>query len=478
MTTFGDLDSAAQASLAAVMESGEPPDPAGLSRCLQSVLRLVRTGQARTSSTRRPDIAQPLAEDVSRVLGVLAAGVDAAPGRLNRTADLLGASGDLLATHGLLTLNGPVDRSDLAAVLDSADARAQILRTAGRWAAALAALATQHAAATSAPTLRDAARTLAETAEAVVWATRHAGADFVGAAPALGPLSRDEPAPHESPAELVGRAASGAERMHLLAFRATQRGQWVHHPPETLARSALAMAASQHTVGRLLRHLAGEQNARPHGDLCRAAALADVSYEAWAVVQERWHGIRAPAPGRPPRPTDIEAGDLVTRIGRLAYPDPEWTPTLGASSTLRAAAEIAPDHARLNQLLTGLHRVTICASLLAVDHANVTRAMSRSQALLVPTRTLPPSDEVRQAWSPAAPRSTVALLTSYDIARHTCLDAAESLAGLLHDADPALAAQVELGRRRATQGWQSASRPEPALGQTLDEPARSISIEP
>ena len=478
MTTFGDLDGAARASLAVAMEPGEPGDPAGLSRCLQSVLRLVRAGQARTSSTRRPDIAQPLAEDVSRVLGVLPADVDAVPGRLNRTADLLGASGDLLATHGLLTVNGPVDRSDLAAVLDSADARAQILRTAGGYAGALAALASRHAAATSAPTLRDAAKTLAETAEAVVWATRHAGVDFVGAVPALGPMSRDEPAPDESPAELVGRAAEGAERMHLLAFRAAQRSQWLQHPPETLARSALAMAASQHTVGRLLRHLAGEQDATPHRDLCRAAALADVTYEAWAVAQERWHGIRAPAPGRPPRPADIEAGDLVTRVGRLAYPDPEWTPALGASGTLRAAAEIAPDPATLDRLLTGLHRVTICASLLAVDHANVTRAMSRSRALLVPTRTLPPSDGIRQPWSPASPRTTVALLTSYDIARHTCLDVAESLAGLLHDADPALAAQVELGRRRATHGWQSASRPEPALEQALDERARNISIEP
>jgi len=477
MTTFGELDAAATAALDLALRRSESVDAAGLQKSLEAVTRLVHAGQARSSSARRPDIAQVLGNDIRRVLAVLPADSDQATTPLHRTADLLGAAADLLASHTVITARGPVDRTDLAAIIDSPDGRAQTLRTAGRYASALSTLGARKALDIGAPALGGAARILVETGEATVWASRHAGSEFLAAVPVIAPLARDEPVAGESPDQLLDRAADGAERMHLLAFRAAQREEWIQHPPESMARAALAMAATAHTTGRLLRHLARQQNDIPQSGLFNVAALTDLSYEAWATIQERWHGIRAALPPGVLRPTDLEAGDLVTRVGRLAYPDPQWTPRLGASEKLRPLAEIAPDAAALDGLLAGLHRLAIKASLLAGDHANLTHLMARGGSLLVPTSTLPPAREVRRPWSPAPSHTTTSLTAAYDVARHACVDAADATAALVRDPGPALSAQFELDGRRAAAGRLGRRQQQAEPRQVLERTELTMGVE-
>lgn len=126
-------------------------------------------------------------------------------------------------------------------------------------------------------------------------------------------------------------------------------------------------------------------------DAAQAAATACARWRqaatAWKYMTTETRGLIAPGLA--------DTGDLVIRLGRLAFADPQWTPARSRRALACRPGDIAPDPGQAEMVLTAVHHV---ADALAIASAAEVRAVEQVVAanrLYVPTRTLP---EAEYGW--------------------------------------------------------------------------------
>ncbi len=141
----------------------------------------------------------------------------------------------------------------------------------------------------------------------------------------------------ETPAELRDGIAASATRIYAAARWRPEMVPWT---PALTAESwrwtANAIAVACDITGAMLTALA--RRARPGGDLPVAARLplalahqaAAQACASWQHVTASWKYLTSETRGLA-APGVADTGDLVIRLGRLAFADPHWTPPAPAA---------------------------------------------------------------------------------------------------------------------------------------------------
>ena len=129
---------------------------------------------------------------------------------------------------------------------------------------------------------------------------------------------------------------------------------------------------------------------------------------AWDMITTETRGLTAP--GLP------DLGDLVVRLGRLAFTNPEWTPARVRHSPMRDPASLVSGPAQFTEVVSAVHHaVSAVVSVAATDGRAVDIAV-RAGRLHVPTRTLPAGYDVPRKFGDAIPATTDALINAYQAA--------------------------------------------------------------
>ena len=116
--------------------------------------------------------------------------------------------------------------------------------------------------------------------------------------------------------------------------------------------------------------------------LDNAARALNPVCTAWRAIADEWDLLSTGTNhGRGVSRVATEIGDLVLRLGRLAYTNPEWTPASG-DSLPRDPAGLAPAVGDLRAVLTATHHATdTLTRIAATDDRCVRRSRRRQQAL-------------------------------------------------------------------------------------------------
>jgi hypothetical protein len=344
-----------------------------------------------------------------------------AAARLDAASVAIGASHDLLATHTLSTPVGLIDRSGVAAVIDSPDGRRAVAAATAAHLQQLLSLTDtvgQHPHAPRAT--REAALRAGDALHTAMRALRSAGIlagplpELLPSIPLVEPLRLQPVRDGEAPNALLAEAVRSAERLHRIAREELGTGALVRHTPGALATVAVAISTTHQLSAQAFRQLAPHVTALLPGDrggelaarLQDAAAVADQAGDAWADARVRWRGLRAPHERGAADVIRREATDLTIRMGRLVHTDPHWLPRLDADARLRTGIKLAPDPTTLSALLGGIRQLSALATDIGVDHVELTAALYRQHLLLVRTRDLPDGHDSPRPWS-LAPGYTV-----------------------------------------------------------------------
>jgi hypothetical protein len=145
------------------------------------------------------------------------------------------------------------------------------------------------------------------------------------------------------------------------------------------------------------------------------------------------HGLTAP------EIQDIS--DLLLRVGRLAFNDPDWTPSRSRKTAqLQYRARRVRDGAQAAEIAVALHQAADALGELATATMRKARTASGAGRLLVPTHSLPARYNVPYAYWHAPPQPAEALLKEYRDAVHGSTDAAVAVG----------AAAISLGAPQST----------------------------
>ena len=217
-------------------------------------------------------------------------------------------------------------------------------------------------------------------------------------------------------------------------FTAAERAKWPSATADRWRWTATAAAVTGHASELLLRSLPGHpgQLGGPPLDGVHLRTAIDAvarSWAAWRRVSAIWAGLTTETRGRSGRVvTDI--GDLVLRMGRLAWDDPRWTPERGRGPRLRTVADLAAGGRGIAAVVAATHQAADAfAHVAAADLAAVTAAGSAGR-LYVRTRSLPDGYDVPRPYANAPADRTRPLLDAYTEARQASREAAAALAEL------------------------------------------------
>ena len=109
-----------------------------------------------------------------------------------------------------------------------------------------------------------------------------------------------------------------------------------------------------------------------------------------------------------------ESGDLVLRLGRLAYRNPNWTPARAHNSDIRNPADLAPTPGDITSVVAAVHTAADAITRIAAGDREAVRAAAAGHRLYVPAFTRTNAAVIRQRYRPA-PRSQIdEILASYD----------------------------------------------------------------
>jgi hypothetical protein len=274
---------------------------------------------------------------------------------LSAAADFLAAGRDLLQTH---FANGPAGaqegRSYWAPVITSRPvtaallgelascalrlapwtARLSVTETMGRDAPAatcLALLTASHCAWVAGATMQAAQRSHPPPPDAF---------RLLSAIPANFPPPQRVPSDDEQVRDLCHGAVVTAERLRHAALAFARHARWSPTTTSTSWRKdALASAITGHASALILRGLTerAKQLAADPAICAQLHSAADALSQAWPTWRAIAHhfdivstGIHR---GAGPTPVAAEFGDLVLRIGRLAYHNQHWTPAAPMPAT-------------------------------------------------------------------------------------------------------------------------------------------------
>lgn len=255
----------------------------------------------------------------------------------------------------------------------------------------------------------------------------------------------------------MGVSAS-AQRLRARAFGAMAQARWMAPSADTWQWPANAAAVTGHASALILRSLASHpsspENPLDSTLLATAAEAMARSWKAWRRVAAAWTGISTETSGRTaPIVTDI--GDLVLRIGRLAWDDPNWTPArphrAGQRTWADRTAGIRAD------VVAAVHQASDAFAQLAAADLDVVTAADRAGRLYVRTRELSADYDVPRPYATAPVARTAPLLEAYRAAGHASRQAAGAL-GALALAIDASSAPLALARVAADPNHSQATR--------------------
>jgi hypothetical protein len=348
----------------------------------------------------------------------------------------LAAGRDLLRTHFATRTDGIlVHRSDWSAVVISGPVTRALAAEVAFWSRQLAVLITRLSQAaetstavppTACPALASGGQWLLTATAALTAGQRKAPATtedtaLLNAIPARVILPQRPPGDGESGGELAAEVARSAARLRVIVWGTAHQAAWSGAmTAESWRWTATGAAVTCHLSQLLLESLASRPGLftgmpqvalqlRAAGESAgRACAAWRDAVAAWDVITTETQGLTAP---------DLpDLGDLIVRLGRLAFTDPAWTPARVRYSPLRNPASLAPGPAQFNEVVSAVHHaVSAVVSVAATDQQAVDIA-ARASRLHVPTRTLPAEYDVPRKFGNAVPATAAALIDAYQAA--------------------------------------------------------------
>jgi hypothetical protein len=266
----------------------------------------------------------------------------------------------------------------------------------------------------------------------------------------------------ESVHELCQGVVTTAARLQHAAYAFARTARWSPQATSySWGRDALACAITSHGSEVIIRSLAQRASALGldpliQAHLDNAARALNPACTAWRAIADEWHLLSTGTNhGRGVSRVANEIGDMVLRIGRLAYANPGWTPASG-DSLPRSPVGLAPAAAHLRVVLTAIHHATgTLACIAATDRWCVRRAAADGR-LYIPTRLLPADCDIPHPYAPAPLSRVTPLLDGYRLAVKTCAAATAAFDAL------AVAAATRSRALALARALSAASRPHPA----------------
>ena len=222
----------------------------------------------------------------------------------------------------------------------------------------------------------------------------------------------------ESITELCHGISVSASRLRAAAHRGPDRVSWA---PDVTSGGwqwmAQAAAVTSHLSELALHSLATRAGqltslpvtqARLHG----AAESMIVMREAWQRVDLIWNAIITEQ-RLLPTPAMSEAGDLLLRMGRLVWDNPQWTPARAHRGPPREPAALAPGPDGFATVLSAAHQAADALARVAVTDTATVEAAARAGRLYMPTRSLPEGYDVPRAFAPALTGTVLELQDTY-----------------------------------------------------------------
>lgn len=237
--------------------------------------------------------------------------------------------------------------------------------------------------------------------------------------------------------ELSAGTVTTAARLQHVAAAFARTARWSAQASSlSWNRDALACAiiadssnVITHTLTRRAASLGLEPVIQAHLD--NTARHLKLACTSWRAVTDEWGLLSTGTTrGAGVSPVAAEIGDLVLRVGRLAYANPGWTPGCGHHSLPRDPAGLAPGTDGLRTVLTAVHHATDTLTHIALADARCVRRAATDHRLYIATRLLPEDYDIPYPYGPAPPSRVTALLDSYRLAVKTCADATAALDAL------------------------------------------------
>jgi hypothetical protein len=350
-------------------------------------------------------------------------------------AALLTAGRDLLRTHFSTDPDGWPQRRDWAEVITSVPVARALLAEAGAWSRQLA-LLTAWLWVLSAPDPAVPGLVHQGLAGAYHWLLTGSAAitagqgddpatetetDLMRAIPISLPSGRQPPRDGETVGELALGVAASAARLRIVAQAGGEEAVWsTVLTAESWRWTATGAAVICHLSELMLRSLA--EGPGLAANTPEAAAQLSGAAEASAEASARWREV---ATGWNPMTTGTEGliapgiadtGDLILRLGRLAFTDPGWTPLRSRRGPLRDVADLAPDNTQAAVVVGAVHHALDSLAQVGDADLRAVDAATQARRIYVPTRTLPEYYDVPYRYGKATPAATAALLDAYQAA--------------------------------------------------------------
>lgn len=355
--------------------------------------------------------------------------------RLEATSVWLTAGRDLLQTHLAVGADGfQRQRSEWAAVVTSPAATRALLMEIAVLARTIAPQAADLAlsASASGPGTGQARRRL-NTACQSLWAlnsavqTAHrqkpaspAGRELLRAIPVNSLPPRRLPDGTESVAALCDGAVTSAERVRQLAWGQAKQAAWSREVSvASLHQVAAASTVTSHNCHVVLQTLttgiAGHGSDRLQAELAEAAEAASRARQAWRRVAGALDQVVTDGRGQVSS-VAVETRDLAIWTGRLAYADPEWTPSSGPRREIRPLGSLMPAPQQMPLVVATVHHACHTLTRLAWAQEGVICTAAQAGCILVPTKSLPDGLDIPQPYTQAPREHIDRLLSGYRIA--------------------------------------------------------------
>jgi hypothetical protein len=356
-------------------------------------------------------------------------------GHLAAAVTLLAAGRDLLGTHVRTGPDGWPQRRDWAEVITSVPVTRALLAEAGGWSRRLAfltgslSLPSVPYPAVPSPVHQDLAGAYhwLLTGSAAITAGQGdnpataADTELMRAIPVSLPPARQPPQDLETAGELAAGIAVSAARLRIIAQASGEQAAWsTVLTAESWQWTATGAAVICHLSELTLRSLA--ESPRVAAGTPEAVSQLDSAAEAAAHASARWREVATgwnqmitetkglTAPGI------ADTGDLILRLGRLAFTDPAWTPLQARHAPLRDVADLAPDTAQAALVVAAVHHAADTLAWMGDADLRAVGTAARASRIYMPTRTLPEYYDVPYRYGNATPAATAALLDAYQAA--------------------------------------------------------------
>jgi len=352
---------------------------------------------------------------------------------LEAAGTTLAAGRDLLGTHFTTSDSGArLVRTDWSVVIVSAPVTGALLDEVAQWVQQLGLLTARLSAAGAADAAVPAAvsQKLAEGCRGLLAAgaalatergSRSAAgsdAELLHAIPAGFRPERRAPGDAETAGELAEGVAVSAARLRFIARDAADGATW---SPAMTADSwrwtATGAAVICNVSEIMLTTLSRQPDQSRYGpaavsQLVSAAQAAAGACDRWREVAAAWTDVTTETRGLT-SPSIADTGDLVVRLGRLAFADPGWSPVRGRTAPVREIADLAPDGQQAADVVGAMHHAADALARVAIADVHAVRGALRRSRIHVPSRTLPERFDVPYRYWNITLRAEASLTAAY-----------------------------------------------------------------